>query len=645
MKLKLTYIIILLANSLLLLGQRLSPQLKMETRMNLGEKHYLIQNKIKQWGLFTKGHKVVIAASYDTIFPLNRTKFDAETYAVEYTPTSYVIGEKGERQTLLDLKGNVCLKANNIMPRLMGEVVLIQNDKKWGLAQTSGKILVPATCARIEWYEDILALNNDKGWLLFDPIAGELITDTGYDTLIEVTNERYPSANNYYLLTQKDGLWGVLNVKGKAVVPAKYQTIKPLYAIRRHSPNRLCFLVKKENKWGIITTKNRSLVSIQYDTLKVNHADQACIVFLKGDKWGIIDAQGNEKISNCTAIKALGRFVNTYKIYKENKVGLWSGDKGIQLPSEYDRIVVGKLFFTCEKEGETFYVNKQNNQAVNLPIHEDIDYFSYQFYKIKQNKLWGLIDLNGKEILAPKYDYINSGTYSSNRIVVVKGARSGLIDSMGRELIEPTYDEISPIYLNRSKLYSQRQFFVVARGLKKGVLNYNGKELLAVDYDEILYDRKRFDGYFEVVKKEKKGLLKWDGTVLIAPHYETISALTLEDRQQSKDGIWKVKQNEKYGLLQIQQDVSNPILPLAYETIERIYSATRSLKSYFIVGNKGKYGIYNTDKQVWILPIVYTAIQTHTTDGKELRGNDSSFFQVEQGKQQLLFDLEGNLFE
>lgn len=225
MQKKYTYVIIFLFLNFFLLRNILAQTPHWRTVIDFDKKHYFAQTSNKQWGMCTRNNKFVIEAKYDTIYPLNIVKFDPNTYAMQATKTAYIIAKKGDEHSLFHVNGACRLMVDGIMPRLMGDIILVRKKKYWGLAKTSGQFLLPIKCPIIEWYGDLLALQYQKKWLLFDPEQGQLLDRIKFDHIIEVPSKNYVKKKTL-LLVKQNNKWGVLDETIKTIIPIEYDEIK-----------------------------------------------------------------------------------------------------------------------------------------------------------------------------------------------------------------------------------------------------------------------------------------------------------------------------------------------------------------------------------------------------------------------------------
>lgn len=93
---------------------------------------------------------------------------------------------------------------------------------------------------------------------------------------------------------------------------------------------------------------------------------------------------------------------------------------------------------------------------------------------------YGVIDVQGKEIIGAKYDRI---TYdeTSGDFFVKSNNKNGLVDKNGRTRINLSYDEIKV-------LDKDAQLYIVKNSNKYGVVNHNGDTVIYLEYDAIGID-------------------------------------------------------------------------------------------------------------------------------------------------------------
>ncbi|GEM_PF-2689239 len=219
----------------------------------------------KSWGYInTSGKKVVD-------FKLE----DAESYY-----NNYASAKKNGKWGVLDKYGNtvVAFKYDEsiyINPAGIGRV---QENKKFGIVNSNGKLIVP----------------------------------TNYD---HIPSYLYSSDNITH--AQKDGKWGYINItKGKTIIPFDYD--------EANSYNEGLFPVKKNGKWGYVDADNKVIIPFMYYDCGMFHGGEAKVytsqkTLLGGGDYIFINKK-NEKLGpgNWSFLYHKGSY-NTTQFWSTNK--------------------------------------------------------------------------------------------------------------------------------------------------------------------------------------------------------------------------------------------------------------------------------------------------------------------------------------
>ncbi len=220
------------------------------------------------------------------------------------------------------------------------------------------------------------------------------ILDYGYSKIDDnFTNQK--SILNSMLIVYKDDdkSYGVIDLKGNAIIEAKYSGISFL-------PNSGDFLVKSNNKVGIISSKRETKIQILYDSLELIDSDLGLYLAKKDNKYGIIDSRGNIKIYieydeigidnskfEKNDIKNKYLIANTLIPVRKDKYWALFDRNGNQLTDfEYDSFG---------------YIAASNKDAINLLLVPD-----YDVIVACKNKKYTLINTSGKTIFAALVDDI-----------------------------------------------------------------------------------------------------------------------------------------------------------------------------------------------------------------------------------------------
>ncbi len=300
------------------------------------------------------------------------------------------------------------------------------------------------------------------------------------------------------------------------------------------------------------------------------------------DKWGIIDQEGKTVIE----------------------------------PSYQEMIVIPnktKDVFICmydinEATGEyqTKAINSKNEEIFTeyeqIEALENIDqngnmWFEESILKTKKDGKFGLIDLNGKEILKNEYDEIKVLDGISNSILVKKDGKVGLVNGTGSVIAETKYNEIKNLgetykegyitvdennkyglisatkkqilenkYENISQVYLQDYYLVTENGEKK-LINSSGETILKDGFDDI---KSKTTRGFIFVKNNSYGEISLDNQVLINAKYQELKEV--------EEQIYIAKQGDKYGIIDATETIKVPFeyTSITYNEKAKLYLAENS---------------------------------------------------------------------
>lgn len=504
MKLKSIYIIMLGLFALPLQGQTIIQQCSIQPQAKTVEVYPSIRKHFLQ--------PSSISMVYDTLFYMSSTG----PFSMNYR-----LAKKEHQYDLLDKDGLVLLTIDAFMPRCMGSFLLVKSNGRWGLVNGLGQIIVPIECSAIAWYGNLLALKKQQQWILLNAQSGSF-KEVLYDSLQAIT-----IGEQLLLRVQKKNKWGLINQELFSVLPCHYECIQPLLVQPEQQNHVLSFFVKKASRWGLFSLANGLVIEHQYHNLQA--LKNQGLLFQDDQGWGIMNREGTKWIKSCSFIEEIDN--QLYKVVKGGKVGLFKLGEGLLLPIEYSSIALRGAFYEVEKEGQRWQIHPRTKQAVTLPKHEQIKHFSYQYYQIKIDGLWGLIRPCGRLVVAPKYDSIGRGALLYNRAIVKRQDLYGLIDSLGQEQLMVEYHRIMPLLLTKEK----ELFFVVTKGQHMGILTKEGDICLPLIYNQIstVYNSKNqpIHGLLKVKQGKKEGIYSLKQQQFILPlNYAAIKEQTIASR-------------------------------------------------------------------------------------------------------------------
>lgn len=293
--------------------------------------------------------------------------------------------------------------------------------------------------------------------------------------------------------------------------------------------------------------------------------------------------------------KELGKIdnINYFTSFSDNKYGIINskGETVIE-PSYTEMLIVPnskKDVFLCvydvnytSGEYKTKALNSKNEEIFkdyeqvevldNYDINKNVSY-DQNALRVKKNGKYGLINLDGKEILECKYDEIKTIKEIENSILIKENDKYGLVDSNGKIIVKPEYSDIKRLSLDYTKGY-----IVVNNEGKYGIIDCTNNIVLETKYEDI----KPITGDNKYVVKEngKWKIVDKDSNTILENNFDTIEEI-------NGDNVI-IKKSNKYGVINIK---SENVLNTEYDEVKF------SFTDVFIAKKNGQYGLIKKGNQ------------------------------------------------
>lgn len=292
-----------------------------------------------------------------------------------------------------------------------------------------------------------------------------------------------------------------------------------------------------------------------------------------------------------------------YTIYENEKWGVIDTKGNVVISPSYDEMIVipnnTKPVFVCienvnyeDNTFETKIVNEKNEELftsydkVEVLYNHDEDnnlWYEANVLKVQKDGKYGLINLDGKELLACSKDAIDVMDGVSSVYITTLNGKKGLVDSLGKEIIENKYIEI----LALTDKY-ENGFIVKNENNKYGVINYDTTIALEEKYDEIknVYG----NGMYVVKEANKFKIVNTKNEVFLEDKFEDVKSIDLDNVI--------IKKGNKYGVITIAEEEK-----IAPEYDELTYA----FSNYYIAKKDNQYGIITINNEEK-LPFSYNYI-------------------------------------
>lgn len=203
-----------------------------------------------------------------------------------------------------------------------------------------------------------------------------------------------------------------------------------------------------------------------------------------------------------------------------------------------------------------------------------------RFLRISFQGKEGVLDTNGRIILAPIYDKIVN--VRGNYIIVNKSNKRGILDSNGKQETGFIFDKINDVIND--------QYLLVEQNSKSGVYSFKQKKyIIPLLYDDLFYDEESKLYYAQL--KEKIGCLDENGNIKLPFEFDKLGAL-------GNNPTWYLKNNKVGYLNQDGRLITDPVFD--YEVY--FYKLPAFIHKMCVVIKNGKYGIINIDGTYLINP-------------------------------------------
>ena len=277
-------------------------------------------------------------------------------------------------------------------------------------------------------------------------------------------------------------------------------------------------------------------------------------------------------------------------------------------------------------------------------INSDISYeieeiTQFNFFKLYENKKYGVIDRSGNIIIEPTYDAINIPNPSKGLFICYydyneeNDIYKTKVLNDKNEQIYTQYEEILPFIFKEStsEVPFEKSVLQYKENGKYGLIGFDGKKITQAKYDSIeslLYK----EGCLLVKENEKYGLINIKGKQVIKTQYDTITADGYYDEQTKYKQTGFIVGNKttngyRYGYI---DSKGKEVLEVRYNQIERITEINNTQDIYLLEYQNGKVGVFK-NKQC-IIKNDYEDIEYNYTN---------ELFLVTKNSKQGVMNLEG----
>lgn len=149
--------------------------------------------------------------------------------------------------------------------------VVMNKDRKYGLVNKNGKMLIPCE------YDEIPLKEGD--YVRFN------VYHKSNKPKLQASKRRYPDVRNAAIRVRKGDRWGLLSTNGLAILEVKYQSIKL-------TDNKLLYrIINEEGKSGLVKFDGKVLLPAEYEYIG-RYSPHGLFTIGKNGVWGKMHSKG-----------------------------------------------------------------------------------------------------------------------------------------------------------------------------------------------------------------------------------------------------------------------------------------------------------------------------------------------------------------
>lgn len=361
--------------------------------------------------------------------------------------------------------------------------------------------------------------------------------------------------------------FGIIDGSGKAIIPCIYDSLE-------HTKGRLIKATLGASTLYWLQHQN-VLISLQYEGIRLVR-DSFIAVSTMG-KCGVITAKGEGLIlMRFDELQPIGK--RYWLARNEGKYGLLDERGRELLPTAYDDLRLWRDRLFIVRQNQKYFLTDPSRKILS----DSAGYSAvaqehsseYDYLPVQKGGLWGLLDLQGKEVVAPTYaQWLHFGGKLN----------LALKDSVWL-LMNNEANALNDQRIAQWKRCGERLAVQASVGGKWALLDPQGKVLLGFDYQDC--DCSNPYGMTLLQNGDRQwGLFGADGTWILKPEYQALLPLSAQNTALKKNDEWVI------------YDINTQ------KQTRRAYTNMQPLSEEYCAVQQGTlWGISGTDGREWIAP-------------------------------------------
>lgn len=464
--------------------------------------NYLLVEKNRKKGLFSKEGKQLLSANYDVIVPFTEHAFKV-----------YIDGKVGV--VGINNKEIIPIQFSTIVYNIKHNEYIVSYEGNFSLYNSEGEKLIPSGFENIAFYGDNSYLLKKDNKFAVTPSFKRGLKLEFYDNVV--------SYGDFYLVSDRNK-YGLLNKSGNEIIKCNYQAIEII--------GDRYIAVKKSEDYAFFDLRGKRISP--YIFSKPFYYFENGVVWSKIDeKWNRYDLR-NQEYTEFDIDRILDKQVGFLRVVENNYLVLYNaveeklhGNKFqdiIPLNDSVFKVQFDRKWGVIDEEGRLivdvyydqidFVVRKDKKEIgerfENIYNKEDVLEYSPLLNVIKGGKR-GVFDLTGKEIVPVDYSQLALSVW--DRMIRTKyEGKYGVYSREGKKIYSNEYDYID---------WNEKQaFFTMQKNDTLYIADSSNKIIDVSDLGEVTWSLKK--NVFFAKKDSKSALFNTQLDTLINYKYEKL---------------------------------------------------------------------------------------------------------------------------
>ncbi|MFC2126539.1 WG repeat-containing protein [Bacteroidota bacterium] len=316
-----------------------------------------------------------------------------------------------------------------------------------------------------------------------------------------------------YSVIEKDNLKGLINSKGKVLIPPEYEDMG--WTTGTHLVVDGIIGYKSDDKWGLISIGNDKITRARYNSIDFLEED-LIIASQPGmtgltNYYGLINIKGKVIIPfKYISLSGAGNYIIAVtKNENDLLYGLIDKKDNILIPFEYRKIdQIGVDIFSLKDGKERIWLSNKEGDLLIPEFFDEIFQTDENLAIVKRDGKYGLLNTRGDLLLDPVYKKI--AVEPDNKVNVLPFTYWNIIDTLNHDIQQFWFDEIEAVNQNiyKASINGTDVFY-----------DKNGSMIgLPGDINIVTYQ----DDLAIFKEKNKYGILDFNGNIIADPRYDEI---------------------------------------------------------------------------------------------------------------------------